>query len=554
MQAWIRANGNANTRRSYDSGWNGFKRYLDEEGVHEDRITEGDIADYLRKRLEEDGVSAATVAGDRAAIGNHLKYGPLNKLHLSPLVTNTMRICMNRAAQSKPKQHISTELMRAIYEILPTNADWLKKRDAAMMLTMMAGMLRQSEAAHLRVDDTEIMPAQEDAAAAAAAASGAGIEPQGAFVRLLVRNSKTDQAGRGAYVILAANNADPALCPVRRILDYLRARTAAGVQSAFLFPKNDGNQMSTSTPCGIVQRAVAAANQQAADVDGVHEKWGAPETYGSHSLRRGGVTEARRNGVDMLDIQRHGRWKSLAVLGYVGPTLTQQLQVTQNMFSTAGSRSAPVTPVKAKKVSVDEPLAKADANGSYAHETATQRANRLAAIRAGNWWLKPALGTMPAASVIGASDAVSPHSGLALQQTTPIAQGGGTAPVVTTASVAATAPMIRTSPAGGEGKLCGRRVRRRGLAAPAACGSDGDDAEDEQPTTAEQDDEALLEALQMEEWQQGYGEDAPARCAATTHRRITRQAERDAARAALEAVAASAAARRGSSKRGQKRK
>ena len=152
--------------------------------------------------------------------------------------------------------------------------------------------------------------------------------------------------------MLAANNSDPSLCPVRRLERYIQARNRAGVVTECLFPKNDGGAMAKSTPCGIVQRMVEEANTVALREEGIEEKWGAPELYGSHSLRRGGVTEARASGVEMLEIQRHGRWKSMAVWGYVGPTDAQRLQVTSGIFGAAANKksiSAPNTPVKPTK-------------------------------------------------------------------------------------------------------------------------------------------------------------------------------------------------------------
>src|SRR5690242_4137682 len=112
-----------------------------------------------------------------------------------------------------------------------------------------------------------------------------------------------------------------------------------------------GKTVGSTTPGGVVQQTVKEANELAFQTEGVQEKWGPPSAYGSHSMRRGGVTEARLNGVDMLDIQRHGRWASAAVWGYVGPTLEQPLGVTRNMFTSSpgGTRSAPATPVKAKE-------------------------------------------------------------------------------------------------------------------------------------------------------------------------------------------------------------
>jgi hypothetical protein len=63
-------------------------------------------------------------------------------------------------------------------------------------------------------------------------------------------------------------------------------------------------------------------------------RWGEPSTYGSHSLRRAGVTAARQNGVSMLDIQRHGRWKSLVVFAYVRQSAEERLVVTQHFLAT----------------------------------------------------------------------------------------------------------------------------------------------------------------------------------------------------------------------------
>ena len=80
MQEWVRANTNGNTKRTYDSGFSGFQRYLLDEGVSPDKLQPADIADYLRIRLKS-GVAASTLAGDRAAIGNGLKYTNQKGMH-----------------------------------------------------------------------------------------------------------------------------------------------------------------------------------------------------------------------------------------------------------------------------------------------------------------------------------------------------------------------------------------------------------------------------------------------------------------------------------------
>lgn len=336
MLRWVRENQNNNTRRTYESGWRGFEQYLREEGVPPHSIRPCDVADYLRKRVEEQGVAAATVAGDRASIAAHLKYDPrLREVHLHPLVVDTMRLCMNKAAQSKPKQHVSAELMQAIVAqheaeagLAPSlssrpnvGGSWLAERNVCLLLTMMVGMLRESEAVELRMEDVHL-------------GHQPGTHVGAAFdcLSLHVRGSKTDQAKKGATVLLAANRRDASMCPVQRMQRYMQTRRAAGVHSDYLFPRQDGGGMAKSTPCSLVQKAVQSANEFAAARGEGSEKWGPPTAYGSHSMRRGGVTEARNSGVDMLEIQRHGRWVSAAVWGYVGPTQGQRLAVTRNLF------------------------------------------------------------------------------------------------------------------------------------------------------------------------------------------------------------------------------
>lgn len=344
MLEWVRLNGNSNTRRTYDAGFRGFVRYLDEEKINIDAVKPCDIADYLRLRHEDRNVSASTIAGDRAAIGDGLKNTRARGMHLDPLVKDAMKICMNNAAQSKPKQHVSAELMRALVQMLhaKSGATWLDHRNVALMLTMMLGMLREGEAVEIRMDDVQMRMIEQ----AAAAGGGEVVDS----ITITIRCSKTDQAKKGASVTLATNSADPIMCPMRVLQEYLDIRRAAGVQSEWLFPKDGGAAMSKSTPCGIVQRMVADANQLAMRDEGIEDKWGLPEAYGSHSLRRGGVTEARASGVPMLEIQRHGRWKTATVYSYVGPTDDQRRKVTENMFAAAGtimkSISAPNTPAK----------------------------------------------------------------------------------------------------------------------------------------------------------------------------------------------------------------
>ena len=50
-----------------------------------------------------------------------------------------------------------------------------------------------------------------------------------------------------------------------------------------------------------------------------------PTLYAGHSLRRGGATALYIAGVPEAMIQQHGRWKSLAVRGYLESSVYHQM-------------------------------------------------------------------------------------------------------------------------------------------------------------------------------------------------------------------------------------
>ena len=330
---FIAQNRNPGTSRAYETGWKGFASYLLREGVSESAITAWDVADYLRERVEVQGVAASTMGGDRAAIADRLKHTPLKDVVHHRVVADMMAVLRTQAAPSRPKQHMSAELMREMLlaheKAGPSgkaNA-WLRERDLFLMLIMMMAFLRESEAVALTRKDVLLKKLRVDG-------------KERSVLHVYVARSKTDQAGEGHVVLLGANDADPLCCPVRRFRRYTAVLDEHAKGAETFFPKVDGGAMAAGTPCGIVQRAVREANEEAERQGCGQERWGDPESYGSHSLRRGGVTTARANGVSMLDIQKHGRWKSLTVFSYVGSTAAEQLAVTNSFLA---ANQAPAT-------------------------------------------------------------------------------------------------------------------------------------------------------------------------------------------------------------------
>lgn len=324
---------NAGTKKTYAAGWKGFAEYLRKEKIAEAELSEWDVAGYLRRRVE-DGVAASTISIIRSAIADHLKHTPLKHVTSALVVTEMMGVLRTQAAPSKPKRHMAPELMREI--IMAHDAKgasgkasaWLDERDVCLMLLMMMAFLREGEATALTLSDIEVKTTLVH-----------GVPRR--VMHVFVARSKTDQERVGYVVLIGENSADPAVCPVRRLERYLAARAKAELPAGCvsLFPTVKGAEMASHTPCGLVQKAVRAANAVAEAKNWGPDRWGEPESYGSHSLRRGGVTTARANGASMLDIQKHGRWKSLTVFSYVGTTPEEQLAVTDR-FLAAGTRVA----------------------------------------------------------------------------------------------------------------------------------------------------------------------------------------------------------------------
>jgi hypothetical protein len=329
MREYITANRNPGTAKSYASGWAGFALYLGAAGLSDSSFDAADVADYLRMRVDDMGVKYSTLGNDRAAISDRVKHGPLAGITNSQLVVDMMHVLKTRAEPSQPKQHVSAELMRELIDLHeeamsgPTvqgqGPSWLKERNIFLLLAMMMGMLRESEAVAVQLKDCHVRPVMVKSV-------------QRRALGIAILRSKTDQEGKGQIVLLVEDVQNPRCCPVKRYEKYMEARGLSGVDSPYLFPRVDNGQMATGTPNKLMKAAVENANKVAERRHLSLFRWGNPDSYGSHSLRRGGVTVARANGVPMLDIQRHGRWKSLTVFAYVGTTESERIAVTDSFL------------------------------------------------------------------------------------------------------------------------------------------------------------------------------------------------------------------------------
>ena len=140
-------------------------------------------------------------------------------------------------------------------------------------------------------------------------------------VLIFIPRSKTDQCGEGQLISLQASGKDS--CPVAFIKAFVRrllweAALEGSVYSGPLFPSLVRRRV--SGPLGSCWSTLPAPSSpvkpfsyQAALMDfrsALADVGVKKEDYSLHSGRRGGATEAVRNGCDLLTLKRQGRWRS----------------------------------------------------------------------------------------------------------------------------------------------------------------------------------------------------------------------------------------------------
>lgn len=155
-------------------------------------------------------------------------------------------------------------------------------RDKALLCVGFAACLRVSELVALRVED---------------------LEPTKYGLRVLIRKSKTDQEGRGAWVDIVHSERYPNACAVAALMVWLKLR---GNDPGLLFQstlhhKWIGQALTRRTVDQAIKRAVISLGLD-------------PARYSCHSLRSGCATHLTDERLPATRIMAHGRWKSPAML------------------------------------------------------------------------------------------------------------------------------------------------------------------------------------------------------------------------------------------------
>lgn len=119
-------------------------------------------------------------------------------------------------------------------------------------------------------------------------------------LRVHIRNSKTDQVGRGAVIRLSATG-EKGPCPVKDLKRYLSLRPAG---EGPLFIHENGHPLVRHQFTKVMRKVVVACGRKASE-------------FAPHSFRIGAATTAAHWGLSARRIKDLGRWRSDAFKVYV---------------------------------------------------------------------------------------------------------------------------------------------------------------------------------------------------------------------------------------------
>ena len=231
------------------------------------------------------GLKAATIQRRLVAIAQLHQEAGLDDPTKTKAVRNTYRgILREIGSYQEGKAPLLPPTLRRVLSAFESERGVAAARDRALLLLGLAGGYRVSELASLRVDDVELVD-------------------EGAV--LMLRNSKTDQAGGGFYKGIPYGDRAKT-CPVSHLkawLDLLPTSPDGG--PLFRGVDRHGNLSGRPMAPDSISRVVKKRAQKAG-LD--------PSRYSDHSLRAGLVTAASEAGAHDKDIMRQTAHRSLATL------------------------------------------------------------------------------------------------------------------------------------------------------------------------------------------------------------------------------------------------
>jgi site-specific recombinase XerD len=267
-----------NTRLAYASDWRQFIRWTDARGATALPCTAGLLCAYL-STLADAGLRASSIGRAAASIAHYHRAAGYEPPNRNPAVREVLRgIRHTLGTAHRVKTPATADLVVQMVAACPDTIIGL--RDRALIAFGFASAFRRSELVALEVED---------------------LSEVGDGLRVLIRRSKTDQAGEGQEVAIPRGTH---LRPVETLQAWL---AAAEINTGAVFrPVSKGGTVGDG-PLGddgyvrAIKRRAAAASLD-------------PAVFSGHSLRSGFLTSAAEAGADVLKMAEVSRHRSLDTL------------------------------------------------------------------------------------------------------------------------------------------------------------------------------------------------------------------------------------------------
>jgi len=280
--AYARAARAENTHRGYRADWTIFTAWCAGRGKSALPASAAVVRRFIGAEADR-GRSPATIERRLAAIRHYHRIGgqvpPTEQPDAGPLRETMAGIRRARGGAVVRKDAADAAILERLLATI-TGDGVRARRDRAVLVIGMAAALRRSELVALTMNDVALVP-------------------EG--LRLTIRGSKTDQAGRGAVIAIPEGMR---LAPKARLMAWL---AAAGHDEGPLFRRLTRGDEPMAV--AMSDRAVARLVQGAAVRAGLD-----PRRFAGHSLRAGFLTESAARGATIFKMQEVSRHKTVQIL------------------------------------------------------------------------------------------------------------------------------------------------------------------------------------------------------------------------------------------------
>jgi site-specific recombinase XerD len=270
------------TRRAYRTDFRAFQTYCEGRDLASMPASPETIAAYLAA-LAGKGLRPATIDRAIAAIRYAHRLAGVDSPTSAEAVRATMRGIRRTVGAAKVQKAAATSAY--LLAMLAACPETLRgKRDRALLCLGFAGAFRRSELVALNVEDLAVKPS--------------GLE-------VIIRSSKTDQAGEGQVIAIPYG---ARIRPVEAVQVWL---AAAAITNGPIFRAI--NKAGCVAEKGMTAESAAAVVKRYAEACGYD-----PAQFGGHSLRAGFLTSAAEAGASIFKMVEVSRHRSIETLrGYV---------------------------------------------------------------------------------------------------------------------------------------------------------------------------------------------------------------------------------------------